>query len=77
MSETPEERAAEESAFQSAFAKIMTARGAIVKATGSKRGVAGTIPCPVCGGELRYSIANVNGHIHAACATKECVRWME
>lgn len=39
---------------------------------------AGTIPCPVCKtGALRYSRAACNGHVHAACSTTGCVRWME
>lgn len=39
---------------------------------------AGAITCPVCGkGSLRYSRAEYNGHIHAACTTDGCVGWME
>lgn len=39
---------------------------------------AGKIPCPVCKtGTLGYSRAECNGHIHAACSTKNCVRWVE
>jgi hypothetical protein len=34
--------------------------------------------CPVCTtGTLRYSVASVNGHMHASCTTKGCVSWME
>jgi hypothetical protein len=50
------------------------------KAQGFKQGNGGTgeMPCPTnCGGTLRYSVANVNGHMHAVCSTKDCVRWME
>ncbi len=38
-----------------------------------------TVDCPICEGKdtLTYSIAYVNGHIHAQCSTKDCVRWME
>lgn len=39
---------------------------------------AGNIACPVClNGVLRYSRAAYNGHVHAACSTSTCVRWME
>lgn len=39
---------------------------------------AGSIPCPICKiGELHYSRAAHNGHVHAGCTTKDCVRWME
>jgi hypothetical protein len=39
---------------------------------------AGEMPCPVCKtGRLRYSRSAYNGHVHAACSTDTCVRWME
>lgn len=39
---------------------------------------AGEMACLVCKtGRLRYSRANYNGHVHAACSTEGCVRWME
>lgn len=45
---------------------------------GRGNGGQGRMPCPAgCGGELRYSVASVNGHMHAACSTKGCVSWME
>jgi len=50
------------------------------KSKGLKRGSGGVgnMPCPSgCGGTLRYSVASVNGHMHAACSTKGCVSWME
>jgi len=54
------------------------ARAAIVAKHGKARGVSGEMPCPVCSsGTLHYSIAQANGHIHAACSTATCVRWME
>lgn len=64
--------------FAASFKKVMDARKAITDKEGNKRGVVGEIDCPVCkNGKLRYSIAGVNGHIHANCTTAECVRWME
>lgn len=38
---------------------------------------AGKMQCPICGGELAYSRAAYNGHIHASCSSDGCVRWME
>ena len=39
---------------------------------------AGEIDCPVCKeAKLRYSRASYNGHVHAACMSDKCVRWME
>lgn len=38
----------------------------------------GTVPCPACsGGELMYSVASYNGHIHGKCSTPNCVWWMQ
>lgn len=50
------------------------------KQKGIVKGVGGAreIPCPVeCGGTLRYRVASINGHMHAACTTKGCLQWME
>ena len=37
----------------------------------------GVLPCPVCEGALHVHQSSVNGHVHGACATEGCVRWME
>ena len=59
--------------------RIGVARAAIIAHTGAGKGkgAQGSIPCPCCGGTLRYSVASYNGHVHAACSNTECVRWME
>jgi hypothetical protein len=58
--------------------RIGTARQAIVEHTKGKRGVSGSIDCPVCNqGKLQFSVSGYNGHIHAGCTTEKCVRWME
>jgi len=62
------------------FMKSMRAAKDHAKQQGLGRGNGGRgeMPCPAgCGGILRYSVASVNGHMHAACTTAECVRWME
>jgi hypothetical protein len=57
---------------------VEEARAAILVATDGATGVAGKVGCPVCRtGKLSYSVARVNGHIHAQCSTDGCVRWME
>lgn len=75
---TAEEEAADELAFRDRLSQTMTARQAIIEHAGSgPRPVGADIPCPVCEkGTLRYSIAS-NHHVHAACNTPDCVRWME
>lgn len=74
---TQEEAEAEDRALNALFANVDKARQAIVVATDDNRDVSGEMACPVCdGGTLRYSVAR-NGHIHAACSTSTCVRWME
>ena len=58
----------------------ITAAHADAKAKGFGKGHGGVslLPCPSgCGGELRYSVASYNGHMHAKCSTKGCVSWME
>lgn len=81
---TAEEMAAHEAAMMVRFENVGKAREKIVADLGGpwKRGmcgVAGKTDCPVCGGSksLSYSRAGYNGHIHAACSTDDCVRWME
>jgi hypothetical protein len=63
------------------FDHINIARKAITDIHGTEKpecNVAGDIQCPVCTtGKLHYRISNYNGHIHAQCDTKGCVRWME
>jgi hypothetical protein len=47
---------------------------------GLKKGHGGvsSMRCPTdCGGTLHYSVASVNGHMHAKCETSGCVQWME
>lgn len=74
---------AEAIAHAEEFGKFMKAHRAAkdhAKAAGLGRGNGGQgeMPCPTgCGGTLRYTVANVNGHMWAACSTKSCVRWME
>lgn len=81
---TAEELAAEEAEDRKRMEDMGTARKAIVAHLGGpwKRGTPtanGAIDCPVCGGQrtLRFSRAGYNGHVHAACGTEGCVRWME
>ena len=66
------------------FRNIATARSSIVDDCGGpwKKGMpqnSGVILCPVCkiDGALHFSRSSYNGHIHAACDTADCVRWME
>lgn len=48
------------------------------KGFGCGHGGVSEMDCPAkCGGTLRYSVAGVNGHMHAACTTKGCAQWME
>lgn len=49
------------------------------KSLGLKRGSGGRgqCKCPNCEGEISYSVASVNGHMHARCSTPQCVSFME
>jgi hypothetical protein len=61
------------------FGRTITARKAITDHTHGKRGIAGKIDCPICKVKeaLHFSVSGYNGHIHAQCATENCVAWME
>lgn len=81
---TDEEIAAEDAEFEALFARTAKARAAIVEHLGGpwKRGMdglAGAIDCPICNAaeSLRFTRSGCNGHIHAACETDDCVRWIE
>lgn len=81
---TAEELAARDVEIKLRFEATGKARAAIVESLGGPwkkgtPGASGAIDCPVCEGEktLRFSRAGYNGHIHAACTTEDCVRWME
>lgn len=80
---TAEEIEAEDKHFAELFQRTVTARCAIVEHLGGpwKKGMksaGGAIECPVCKtGQLKFSRAGINGHIHAACTTNTCVMWME
>ncbi len=50
------------------FSPVLTAIKAIREKEGKKRGVQGSIPCPTCSAELKYSIASINGHIWGKCS---------
>jgi len=64
--------------IRESFERTGKARRAIVEHTGGRRGVADTIPCPVCGtGVLAFRVSGYNGHIHAKCSTDKCVHWIE
>lgn len=73
-----EEAEAEEREVAKRIEQVNVSRRAIVAHTNGARGVQGKIDCPVCqSGTLRFSVSGYNGHIHAACSTNDCVRWME
>lgn len=75
---TREEAEARERHVHERYQQINNARKAIIAHAGGKRGVRSQLPCPICKtGTLHYSIAGLNGHVHAGCTTKECVSWME
>ena len=74
---TAEENAARELEYQQAWARITLAIKAIREAAQGDRGCVGRTACPSCNGHLHYSIARVNGHIHARCDTPNCVSFIQ
>ena len=75
---TKEELEAQEAEFEQMFKAVRIARGRIVEASKTAMDKAGVVfvTCPVCGGELRGSVAS-NGHVHGHCSMAGCLRWME
>jgi len=71
-----EKAEANDRAIQEEIGYIGTARKTIVERTGNKGG-GGVIACPKCGGNLGYSQAASNKHVHARCEKPGCLAWME
>ena len=78
--EQAESEADEFEARMDRMVRCMTGAKNHAKSLGLKRGNGGrgSLACPSgCGGTLSYSVASVNGHMHARCSTKGCASWME
>ena len=60
------------------MAKTLIVRALIVEHADKTHARSGVIDCPICDSEksVRFTIA-FNGHVHAACSTENCVRFME
>lgn len=75
---TQEEKDAAYAEIMGVFNRTVAVRAAIVAATNGERPAKGQVACPACEvGTVSYEVAKLNGHIHAACSTTGCVRWME
>lgn len=74
---TREEIDARRRKVEATMDRIRKAMAAIMEAADGKRGVGGQVTCPNCSKPLHYSIARVNGHIHAKCETPHCVSFMQ
>ena len=66
---------AEEAEISRRFALLAQARAAIV----ATKQTTGAVDCPLCKavGALHFRRSTLNGHIHAACSTPNCLAWME
>lgn len=65
-----------EEAFELRANHMVTAIEIIQKKVGKSRGCSGSIDCPECGKDLKYSVASGNGHIWAKCSTPGCIVWI-
>ena len=74
---TPEEVEAELRGIEDSIRFGMEAHRRINEQAKGKRGIAGVVECPKCGGKLHYSIAGNNGHVWGKCATAGCLAWMQ
>lgn len=59
--------------------RAMSACHEDAKTRGLKKGNGGRgqIECPICKGNLHYSVASYNGHLWGKCETEGCVAWMQ
>ena len=76
---TAEERTAEERIAALARDRLKLALAAVRPLRTRYKGqdANGTIPCPICAGNLHWRISAYNGHIWGRCETLDCVSWME
>lgn len=56
--------------------RTLEALAAAKRHANKRRCIRETIPCPVCKGDLVYSVAS-NGHMWGKCRTEGCVEWIE
>lgn len=64
--------------FEAARMELLIYGFAVVKHMAELSGVkAGKIQCPLCGKQVRYSVAECNGHCAARCETEKCINAME
>lgn len=66
---------AEDALLAKLFWQMAEAREVIVS-TGQPSGAVDCVACGKTDG-LRFSVSSYNGHVHAACSTPNCLRWME
>lgn len=62
---------------EGSFGRIKGALAAVEAAHVRTGRWAGTIRCPTCGNDLRWSKARSNGHVHGRCETTGCVAWAQ
>lgn len=76
---TAEELAAEEAEWQKRLEMHRKVGPLIIalKAEHKGKSYSGEQVCPICGGNLRVSIAGRNGHSQGKCATEGCISWIE
>ena len=78
---TEQELAEYAAAIEAAKARMATVSKLVAEIKKKHRGQwwQGVVDCPACGGTkcLHISHAAYNGHVHGACDTDGCVRWME
>lgn len=78
---TEKELEDQENEWKKRFTDMMIVRKTItdyIQINNLPRGCSGKLSCPICNqGEVLWSRASFNLHIHARCTTPGCVHWME
>jgi hypothetical protein len=64
--------------FDQVRLELLTLGFAIIKEMAERLGkTSGNLPCPLCLGSVRFSVAASNGHCHACCETPGCIKISE
>ena len=48
-----------------------------IKEKHGKQDAAERITCPICKGDLSYTVSSFNGHTRGSCADSNCIQWCE
>lgn len=48
-----------------------------IKKKHGKEDATGEMPCPICGGTIKYAVSKYKGHTFGRCSNVNCFTWRE